>query len=426
MNPERAGVKAGMDASAGQAGAAPTSASERIGLLDALRGLALAGIFLVNIEWFSRPWQEFGHGMALGLAGIDLAVAWVVHVLVSGKFWVLFSLLFGMGFAVMMERASASGRGVRIYLRRLSALLVFGVAHALLLWVGDILHGYAIAGLLLLMLRNAAPSVQLALGLTLYLGIYALSLMGALLLMVVPPDMMGITPESLAGNARAGEVAAAAYAGGGFVEVTAQRVQDFGFLLSNIWGVVPMALGVFLIGSWLLRTGYMADVAGNRRFFARMAAWCLPAGLVLTLWSAAIATGHPEGAANGTWVLAMSLHGLGALPVTLGGVALLALAWESRAGARLLGALAPAGRMALTNYLFQSLVGSLVFYGYGLAMWGRLGPAAMAALALGVFALQVVASRWWLARFRFGPVEWLWRWLTYGARPPMRRAAPAA
>src|SRR5690606_3646859 len=126
-----------MDEASG-AGLAPTGARERIGLLDGLRGLALLGIFIVNIEWFSRPWQEFGNGVAQGLAGIDHVSAWLVHVFVAGKFWVLFSLLFGVGFALMRERAQASGRPVRLYLRRLAVLFVLGIAHALLAWVGDI------------------------------------------------------------------------------------------------------------------------------------------------------------------------------------------------------------------------------------------------------------------------------------------------
>lgn len=414
------------DGEAPAAAPAPLQGRGRIGLLDALRGLALAGIFVVNIEWFTRPWQEFGNGMAQGLAGADLAAAWFVHVFVAGKFWVLFSLLFGMGFAVMMERARASGRATPIYLRRLAVLFAIGIAHALLLWVGDILHAYAIAGLVLLALRDAAPRVQLGIGLALYLGLHVLSLLAAAALLVVPPEAMGLGADAAAESARAGADAAAIYAGGGFAGVTAQRLDDFLFLAPNLVGVVPMALAVFLVGSWLLRSGRIADVAGNRGFFRRMAVLGLSLGLGLTLWGAWLATGSAAGTYDARWVLAASLHGLGALPMTLGGVAALALAWTSPAGSRLLGILAPAGRMALTNYLLQSLVASLVFYGYGLAMWGRIGHAGLLLLALAVFALQVAASRWWLARYRFGPLEWAWRWATYGSRPPMRIPAPDA
>ena len=407
------------------AGFAPTGASERIGLLDALRGLALLGIFIANIEWFSRPWQEFGNGMAQGLAGIDLAVAWAAYLFVSGKFWVLFSLLFGVGFALMMERAQASGRATGLYLRRLAVLFALGIAHALLAWVGDILHAYAIAALGLLLMRGLSARAQLGIGLAIYLGLYGLSVLGGVAMMAMPVGQAEFE-ATLAEGVRAGEAAAAVYAGGGFAEVTGQRMRDFAMLLGNASGVVPLALAVFLVGSWLFRSGRLGDVEANRGFFIRMAAWCLPPGLALTLAGAMLSTGHPDGFFNPRWVLASSLHGLGALPMTLGGVAALALAWQVPAGARLLGVLAPAGRMALTNYLLQSLVASLVFYGYGLAMWGRVGYAAMVALAVAVFALQVVASRCWLGRYRFGPLEWAWRWLTYGRRPPMRNLPAGA
>ena len=405
----------------------PLPGSERIGLLDALRGLALLGIFVVNIEWFTRPWQEFGNGMAQGLAGADFIAAWAVHVFVSGKFWILFSLLFGMGFAVMMARAKASDRFASIYLRRLAVLFAIGIAHALLFWVGDILHSYVIAGLLLLALRDAGPRAQLAIGLAMYLGLCGLSLLAGAAMLAVPAGQMDmVATGALAENARAAEAAAAAYAGGGFAEVTAQRLRDFSSLAWNNFGVVPMALGIFLIGSWLLRSGRIADVAGNRAFFVRMAACCLPLGLAVTLWAAWLSTGHPQGTLDMRYLVAASLHGLGALPMTLGGVALVALAWQSAVGARLLGLVAPVGRMALTNYLLQSVIASLLFYGYGLAMWGRIGHAGLVLLALAVFALQALASRWWLARYRFGPLEWAWRWLTYGSRPPMRNAPSGA
>lgn len=401
---------------------APVTAEQRIGLLDALRAVALLGIFLVNIEWFTRAWQTFDRGVVPGLSGLDLAAAWSVHVFVAGKFWILFSLLFGMGFALMVERAQAAGGSNAALLRRLAVLLALGLAHALLQWVGDILHTYAIAGLLLLAFRRAQAKTQLAVGLSIYLGLCALSLLSAVAMYFAPADMIGEMRAVAADDTRAGELAAAVYAGGGFAEVTAQRVHDFFTVVATNVFIIPMALAVFLIGSWLLRSGRIRDPGAHRRFFVQLAAACLPIGLGLTLWGASIGVSHPDGMIDGPSLLAASLHALGALPLALGYLALLVLAWQSASGARALAALAPAGRMALTNYLLQSLLGSLVFYGYGLAMWGRIGHAGLLLLVLVVFALQVLASRWWLARFRFGPVEWAWRWLTYGTRPPMRQA----
>ncbi|MGY0561471.1 DUF418 domain-containing protein [Luteimonas sp. A277] len=404
----------------------PTAAGERIELLDALRAVALLGIFLVNLPWFTRPWQEVDRGILPGLEGVDYALAWGLHVFVAGKFWIMFSILFGAGFALMAGRAQAAGVSSRPYVRRMLALLALGVAHALLLWVGDILHTYAVAGLLMLAFRDLAPRSQLMAGLLIFAAGAALNLLVALGLMVAPDDVLAGMRAQAAAESALGLEAAGVYGNGGFAAITAQRLADFSTLVAMNVLVVPLALAMFLIGSWLLRSGLLRDVAAHQRFFLRLAASGLTLGLGLTLWSASIEVTHPHGMVESRAVFAASLHQLAALPLSLGYIALAALAWQSRGGQRVLSAVAPAGRMALTNYLGQSLLASLVFYGYGLALWGRVDPAGLVLLALVVFVLQVLASRWWLGRYRFGPLEWLWRWLTYGTRPVLRRQSSGA
>ena len=181
-----------------------------------------------------------------------------------------------------------------------------------------------------------------------------------------------------------------------------------------------MVVGMFLVGAWLVRSGAMAEPAAHRRLFVRLALWGGVLGLAITLWSIAV---DPDpvmdpGAPGAVAMFAMGLHMLGSPLMALAYVGLVVLAWER--GARWLAVLAPAGRMALTNYLVQSVVGTLLFYGYGFGLWGDVSRAGQTLLVLVVFALQVAASHWWLARFRFGPVEWLWRAFTYLQRPPMR------
>lgn len=383
--------------------AGPVAPAARIDLLDALRAVALLGIFLVNIEWFSRPWQEFGTGIAPDAAGSALVVGWLLQVLVAGKFWILFSLLFGMGFWLMLDRAP-DGRIDARYLRRLGLLLAFGLAHAVLLWVGDILHAYALAGLALLMLRGLSPGSRAALGFGVYGAVCGLLLLGAGLLSLAP---VAVEP---AVDPAAAQAAAQAYAHGGFAQVTAQRLDDFGNLLPNNLILLPLALSVFVVGGWLLPR--LRDVAANRGFFIALACIGLPLGLGLSVWSARVAVRFPSGGADPREMFAMALHSMGALPLTLGYLALIALAWQG-AGRRLLAWIAPAGRMALSNYLGQSLLASLLFYGYGLALWGRIPAAGQMLLVLVVFVLQVVASRWWLGRFQFGPAEWVLRSVTY-------------
>src|SRR5690606_38047983 len=156
-----------------------------------IHGFALLGIFLMNIEWFGRPLQEMGSGIDPAATGLDHAVAWAVHAFVAGKFWVLFSLLFGMGFAVMSSRGGHGPAFRGRYLRRCLVLLGFGVLHAVLLWPGDILHAYAITGLLLLAFGEISSRARLVLGIGLY-GVMALMIaFSGGLLSLVPADELG-------------------------------------------------------------------------------------------------------------------------------------------------------------------------------------------------------------------------------------------
>lgn len=403
----------------------PVESSRRLQALDVVRGVALLGIFLMNIEWFSRPLQAMGTGIDPGATGPDRAVAWAVYVFVQGKFWVLFSLLFGMGFAVMSARGGSGPAFRGRYLRRCAALLAFGVLHAILLWSGDILHAYAIAGLMLLALDGIDRRVWPWLGAGLYSMLALFVLAGGALLSALPEA--GATFAALADEVDADAAAVtAALAHGGWWQATAQRAHDFlAVALQGLMLLLPMALGVFMLGAWLLRSGRMDDPRAQRGWFSRLAAWTLPAGAVLMALSLAVGT-HFDGMREaGPMLLANGLAMLASLPLALGYLSLLMLGLGTRALARPLAWLAPAGRMALTHYLLQSLVASTLFYGYGFGLWGQVGRAGQVLLVLVVFALQVAMSHWWLARFRFGPMEWLWRWLTYGTRPPMRVRAAA-
>lgn len=403
----------------------PVASGDRLTVMDMLRGAALLGVFAMNVEWFSRPMQEMGSGIPATATGLDHAVAWAVHVLVAGKFWTMFSLLFGMGFVLMADRIAAAGRSVeRVFARRMAALFVFGLLHIALLWPGDILHTYAMAGLLLMVMRGLAPVWQLVAGLALYFGMAAFYLANAGLLLVVPEAMLDEMRAQFAASAAS---AAVIYPDGGFLAVTGRRLLDYIQIgLQGQLVLVPMAAGVFLVGSWLMRGGWLRDPLAHRRFWWRLLAIALPPGLLFTAAGVAVGTSFSGGIVDPRAIASAGLMLLGALPLSLAYVALLVLAWSSAIGARILGVLAPAGRMALTHYLAQSLVCSLLFYGYGFGLWGEWGRAAQTGLVLGVFALQVAVSHVWLAGHRYGPMEWLWRWATYGRRPQWRRAAALA
>lgn len=402
----------------------PVATGERLTVMDMLRGVALLGVFAMNIEWFSRPMQAMGSGVPAGATGLDHAVAWSIHVFVAGKFWTLFSLLFGMGFVLMADRIAAAGQGVaRVFTRRMAALFVLGVLHIVLLWPGDILHTYALAGLLLLAMRQLAPRWQLLAGLALYLGMGLFYLANAALLLVVPDAVMaGLRADFAAGAAAAATI----YPEGGFAAITARRIMDYvQVVLQGQFVMVPMVAGVFLVGSWLMRGGWLHEPAAHRRFWWRLIAVALLPGVLFSGAGVALGTSFEGGPLEPGAALSASLMLLGALPLSLVYLAALVLAWSSPVGARALAVFAPAGRMALTHYLGQSLLCSLLFYGYGLGLWGTLDRAAQTGLVLGVFALQVAVSHAWLAGHRYGPMEWLWRWATYARRPAWRRIPSA-
>lgn len=398
----------------------PVPTGQRLDVMDVLRGIALLGVFAMNIEWFNRPMQQMGSGIPLDATGLDYTVAWIVHVFVAGKFWTMFSLLFGMGFVLMSGRIAASGLSVeRVYLRRMAALFVFGLLHIVLLWPGDILHTYAMAGALLMVMRGLAPKWQLLTGLLLYAAMSALYLVNAAILFVVPEAMFA---DMAGAFTAAAERAAIVYPDGGFGAVLVQRVTDYAMVgLMGQMMMVPMVLGVFLVGSWLMSGGWLQSPVLHRRFWWRLLAFALPVGLLFTAAALAVGTQFELGALDPYGALATGLLISGALPMSLAYVALIVLAWTSGPGARVLAVFAPAGRMALTHYLGQSLICSLLFYGYGFGMWGELGRVAQTGLVLGVFAVQVLISHLWLAHHRYGPMEWTWRWLTYGRRPGWRR-----
>lgn len=403
-----------------------TAPAGRLGHLDALRGFALLGIALMNVEFFTTPLADMGQGVGAGQGPLDRAADWLVYVLVQGKFWSLFSLLFGMGFVLMLDRAHAAGaRFVPTYLRRCLGLLAIGLAHALLVWAGDILVSYALGALvLLLVFRNTSAGTMLAWGIALWVLPVGMYVMGGVAMAQAGPEQLAsfeLAPAFME-QLRAQELAA--YSAGSWAEATAARIGFLHRMLPNELFLLPILVGVFLVGGWLARSGVVLDPRAHRRSLLRLAmAGCIVGGL-LTAGSLRL-TASPvlEGPGAGEALLAAGLHLAGGLPLALAYAATFLLL-ATRAGP-VTGVLAPAGRMALTNYLLQSLVGTWIFYGHGLGLWGEVGRAGQVAGVLTFFALQVAASHWWLARFHQGPVEWAWRVFTYGRRMPLRREAVA-
>ena len=215
-----------------------------------------------------------------------------------------------------------------------------------------------------------------------------------------------------------------AYSQGSYAEAVAQRIDDTQHQLANMPGFAFFLLGMFLLGAAVIRSGWLQGIAAHRQQFRTVRNIGLPLGFVLMAVSVSIGTSMPMGGKFGLeQSTQMASYLLAGVVLALSYAATLVTLLETRIGPTLQAWLAPAGRMALSNYLTHSVVFTLLFYGYGLGGWGHVGRAAQVALLLAVFMLQLFLSRWWLSRFRFGPMEWLWRAATYWQWPPMRRIA---
>lgn len=411
----------------------PVSSTERLPAVDVLRGFAVFGILLVNIKYFSTPLYAAMGVLPWWSHPLDRGAAWLISVLAEGKFYILFSFLFGLGMALQMERVEArGGRFGRLYARRLMVLLLIGLGHMFLLWYGDILTTYALVGFLLLLFRRRRNKTLLIWAACLYvLPVLMFSGCAGMVSFAKlwPESREAVTREFAQMEAEmpiASQESIALYADGGVADVFAARVQDIEDMLIAYPFLVPTVLALFLLGAYAGRCRWLHDLQRLQTALRRTLIWCLPTGLIICLGAGLVTGGHSPIWPSWAALAGMALHAVGS-PLLGGGYAaavLLALQSDTWRPAAM--HLAAVGRMALSNYLLQTLICTTLFYGYGAGWYGKVGPAAGVALTVAIYALQVVFSRWWLARFHFGPCEWLWRSLTYAKLQPMRRARTGA
>ncbi|MEO8386225.1 MAG: DUF418 domain-containing protein, partial [Betaproteobacteria bacterium] len=598
---------------------APVAANQRIEALDVVRGFALLGIFLMNIEWFSRPMNTFNEGMPRDLTGLDWLASWFIAYFVQGKFWTIFSLLFGMGFAVMMVRAEQAGREfTKVYVRRVIALAVFGAVHYIFLWEGDILFSYAIAALMLMVVLFAKPKpMMIAIAITAGLGfipyldnffgvaaglgaatlvslylrserrvnirghvfpIFSFILLTLGTALVIAAAVFWILPDGpveprlpltvfgpmvlltgwlswkyyepvekrsvrlavslylffafamtagglvqhfspdpdsaisataqkakddkqaaalpqvassavkataelkpvpavsatsaaeskttnpgdrndaaktstpasakaavkaekyvdekkpkktkeqraaerkaerekrLAENLESKATELRIFTRGNYVDVVLYRAARFLDKASGDFGFAMILIGMFLLGVWFVRSGVMENTRAHLPFFRKLAFIGLPLGIGLGLLGSLIAMSHTPGDRYDGWGIARGMMTIGNLPACLGYVGMVVLMLHSNSAFSHIRILGPLGRMALTNYLTQSLICSIYFYGYALGHWG-MPRAQQVVFVLIVYAAQIAFSQWWLSKFRYGPMEWFWRGFTYRQIP---------
>lgn len=391
-----------------------------------LRGVALLGILVVNMDSFAWPIEDYRLGWAGPVALWDRLAGWGIRTLAEGKFYPLFSFLFGLGMAMQMRRAEAGGaRFVPQYLRRLLWLFVFGAAHVWFLWYGDVLTTYAVLGVPLLVFRRQSARTLVIVASACM--VVAVLVNAGLLALAAAPAVHSDSPGANVMSPSPGPdllPAIHVYGEGAFEEIRDQRLRDFAWALVLGFPALPIIFAMFLLGFVAGRDGIFHEIGSRLAMFRRVAVWSGVVGLASTLAHVLSSdlVGAPGPATLEVARVAAGVVGGPALTLCyVSGIALLCHrpGWRAR-----LARLAPVGRMPLTNYLLQSVVCTTIFYGYGFGLYGRVGLAEGLALAVAIYLGQVQWSGWWFRRFAYGPLEWAWRVLTYGRTTLLIGATP--
>ena len=397
---------------------APVAAHERIDVLDVLRGAALLGILAANMRGFNGPLAGYFDHTLMWTDPVSRVAQGFVDLFVSGKFITLFAFMFGIGFAIQMERAQARGiESIGFYINRLAALVLFGVVHAVFIWWGDILLPYAIMGFGLLLFRNSSQATVLRWAMALY--VYPTAINGQMLaLQLVGLPLPGFEPTTPEEVQRIIDV----YAGDSYTSMIDQNIAELPFNLLGLLFFYPRILGIFLFGLWIWRAGIVRDIGSKTALLRRCQIHGLWVGLLFNAATVAVMEiYHPNPMAPSIPGFVANLTGAIGVPAgSLFYASTLALLWQHRVWRRRLAPFALVGRTALSNYLLQSIVCTTLFYGWGGALYGTVSPLAGLAITLPIYAALVLLTVLHMRRFRTGPMEWLWRRLTYGREAPAR------
>lgn len=371
----------------------PTSGADRIGSIDILRGLALFGVLAVNLltEFRVSIFQQF-LGPTEG-STLDRRLDALVSIIFDMKAFAVFSFLFGVGLAIQYERIARREFPLRLLGRRLLALLVLGLFHLCLIWNGDILTEYAVAGFVVLPFLFAEIRV-IGWAVTVCLAIF-----------IVLPGWVHLPPPSWfqAHVPEATEV----YAHASYPEYLRYSLSELSGILPLHVLVFPRTVALFLLGMLVWRKNLLRDPGSHRTLLTTVAIAGTTLGFALQVSTPPIPLAGQIFTAIAPVVLALGYSAIAVSIVDLTRYRAL-LAWAG-----------PLGRMAFTNYVAQSIVFGWIFFGYGMGQFGRMSTTNAAGIGVALYVLQVLYSRWWLRRFRFGPLEWLWRSIMYGRRQPM-------
>ena len=396
----------------------PTAPEDRIVSLDALRGFALLGILVINVWLFSMPYASAEYPPLFGdFTGANYWAWFASHVFFELKFMTLFTVMFGAGIVLFTRSKERKGQpALRLHYRRTILLLLIGLGHAYLLWYGDILVAYALCGLLVVLARNWHPRRLVAVGFALLVLPSLLFLSLGMVVDQMPQDELDTFQPS--DEAIQSEIDA--YQGGWLDQMdhrvsTAIESQTVGFLLWSFWRLT----GLMLIGMALFKLGVLSNER-SERFYRALLVGGGVSGLALILAGVWYRHAHDWAFAESVF-FAPQFNYWGSLLLAGAYVAGIMLWCRHRPDGLVTGAFAAVGRTAFSNYLLQTVLATTIFYGHGLGLFAQVSRAEALGVVVLIWAIQIPLSVLWLRYFRFGPVEWVWRTLTYGTREPIVR-----
>ncbi len=408
--------------------ATPVLSDERHQILDVLRGFALLGVMLDNLFGFTGwGYSSLEHKQALPTWSVDMVMGALEQVFINGKFYSLFSLLFGIGFSIILLRNEARGtNALKIFYRRLFVLMLIGAFHLLFFWEGDILLLYALIGFTLPLFRKLSNRTLVTIAIALILSPIVIDLVSVLLNIRLGAgfEELGLSIDKRNGVPldNDGYASYLFKKGAGWKEWRNWEMSGwayrYGYLLYS--NRVPKVLALFLLGFCVGRNMMYAQLAQHIQLLKKLRFWGLVVGIpmgVLAFYFEIFRKGipHAEGLVH------TAAYALGVVPLSLAYTSVISLYWHRKQGQTRLRYLAPVGQMALTNYLMQTIIGITLYYGVGFDLGGNVGPAIFMPAGLVVYFIQILYSNLWMQYFRFGPMEWLWRQLTYGKRLPIRK-----